>query len=177
MIQAKLATSGRFLASASAAAALLALALAVLLAPAPVRAQGGPPEAAPGGPPVEPKAEASPGKDESPLDMAVQRMKVLLKLTPEQVARLRPILEENEAKVVELRQKYFGASQGQPGAMGEAFKKAMVALHEGTNQKIAAILMPAQLEVWNKVQAQGQQRGRRSLPPGPLGRTPRPAAK
>ncbi|HYZ86755.1 MAG TPA: hypothetical protein VE621_20235 [Bryobacteraceae bacterium] len=80
-------------------------------------------------------------------------MQEQLKLTPEQVAKIKPILEEQRTKMQALR------SEAQQGSDREAIRTKMQAIRTETAEKIKPILTAEQLTQWNAMQERGGKRG------------------
>lgn len=72
------------------------------------------------------------------------RMQTQLNLTPEQVDRIRPTLEDQAAKRLHLREKY----RGQDRRVMRAERRA---LREETDTALAAVLTADQMAAWQKL--------------------------
>lgn len=107
-------------------------------------------------------------------EMVLERMKTRLKLTPEQEAQLKPILEENAKKLRELRDKHLAANQGQPTPPDPEMRKQMMALRDENDARIVKVLTPAQAEEWKKMRAEARERMEQRMKGGPGGDAPPP---
>ncbi len=93
-------------------------------------------------------------------------MKDRLKLTDEQTAKVKPVLEAQMKQMAELREKYPRPEPGNPPS--EEMMTAMQKMREETNTKIAAILTADQQEEFKKLSSERRGMG----PGGPGGRRP-----
>ena len=94
-------------------------------------------------------------------------MKDRLKLTDEQAAKVKPIIETQMKEMAELREKYPRPEPGNPPS--EEMMTAMQKLREDTNTKIAAVLTPEQQTEFKKFASERRGPGG---PGGPGGRRP-----
>jgi len=151
---------------------LLALAFAATILPLTVHAQDAPSGEGPhghGGPPG-----MMGGRGEEAPQIVLERMKTRLKLTPEQEAQLKPILEENAKKMRELRDKHLAANQGQPTPPDPEMRKQMIALRDENDARIVKVLTPTQAEEWKKMRAEARERMEQRMKGGPGGDAPPP---
>ena len=132
-----------------------------------------PPTAGLGGPP----GMMGPGHGEGQANAVLEQLKMRLKLTPEQVTQLKPILEENANKVQELRQKHLAANQGQQGPPDPETRKELMALRDQNDARINKILTPAQMEEWNKMRDEASQRAEQHMQNRPAPGAPPPIKK
>lgn len=81
--------------------------------------------------------------------------KARLNLTPEQEQRLRPLLEQEGAKLREIQAKYGGATSrpDRRAALGE-----LRAVQQSFRGQAAAILTPEQLAEWDEMRAEARER-------------------
>jgi Spy/CpxP family protein refolding chaperone len=82
-----------------------------------------------------------------------EEMKQDLKLTPEQEARIKPILAHNVQKLSALRDKYQGHTAGDPQKW-EGMRKEMQTIRQQADEQLAKVLTPAQFDQWNKLRAE-----------------------
>lgn len=91
-------------------------------------------------------------------------MKDRLKLTDEQAAKVKPIIEAQMKQMAEMREKYPRPEPGNPPS--EEMMTAMQKVREETNTKIAAVLTPEQQTEFKKFMSERRGMG------GPGGRRP-----
>ncbi|MCX6599890.1 MAG: Spy/CpxP family protein refolding chaperone [Acidobacteria bacterium] len=100
------------------------------------------------------------------VERQVTDMKDRLKLTDEQAAKVKPIIEAQMKQMAELREKYPRPEPGNPPS--EEMMTAMQKMREETNTKIAAVLTPEQQTEFKKFSSERRGMG----PGGPGGRRP-----
>lgn len=87
------------------------------------------------------------------VERQLKDMKERLKLTTEQEAKVKPILEENTKKMMAMRQKM---EPGNPPS--EAVMKEMHENREATNNKLGAILSKEQMAEYEKMMSERRRR-------------------
>lgn len=104
------------------------------------------------------------------MERQITDMKDRLKLTDEQLAKVKPILETQMKQMAELREKFPRPEPGNPPS--EEMMTAMTKMREESNAKIAAILTAEQQEEFKKFSSERRGMGGRGGPGGPDGRRP-----
>jgi len=101
-------------------------------------------------PPVFAQDQASSDEHQPPsVDEIVQRMQSKLKLTPDQVTAITPIIQKYSDKRDELRQSMEDGTSDRDSIRGQ-----MKALRAGENQELGQVLSADQLGQWRKMQSQ-----------------------
>ena len=99
-----------------------------------------------------------------------EEMKQDLKLTPEQEARIKPILADNVKKLSAMRDKYQGKTAGDPQKW-EGMREEMQTIRQQADEQLAKVLTPAQFDQWNKLRAEARAKVQTASKPA----TPPPA--
>ena len=137
---------------------LLTLATLGLLAAAPqLRAADAVPPIPPANPPLAGGLEAAakrqrgPGGPAGPRGDRLEMMKEKLNLTPEQIEKIKPILEKDREKLVSLREDTSLSREQKGEKMREILKSSMTA--------IKPILTPEQIEKWKAAMEKRREAG------------------
>ena len=101
----------------------------------------------------------------------LERLQTELKLSDEQMDKLKPILDENAEKMGKLREKFMSGERTPESR--EAMFAERQKMQEEMNKKVAEVLTKEQMEGWEKMQQQMRERrggrggrgGRRGGPP------------
>lgn len=101
------------------------------------------------------------------VERQVTNMKDRLKLTDDQAAKIKPIIEESMKSTREIFEKYGPPQQGQ--GPSEEMRTAMQKSREETNKKIAAVLNDDQKKEFEKMMSERRGMGMGG-PGGPGGR-------
>jgi len=101
-------------------------------------------------------AQRGGGNPEERLDRQMATLKERLKLTPEQEAKVKPILAESAKKASEARRKHM--PDGPPPADREAMRADMRQIDDETSEALGKILTAEQTEEHKKMRAERQGR-------------------
>lgn len=97
----------------------------------------------------------SPQVDPATVQAAVDDAKARLKLTPEQEAQLKPLMEERAVKLKAIRDKHAGDDSRR--ARREMYREARP-VAEDYQAKVRAILNDEQEAEWEKMRTEGRER-------------------
>ena len=138
--------------------ALLGAALAAIMAGTAVAAGGEPgPGPGPGGGPGMRRGARQ--MDWANADQRLERMSRRLKLTDEQKGAVKPIIEDEIAKVKEVR--------GDKDLSRLEKRDRLRQIRQDTHDRIRAVLNPDQQKILDQIRAKSQGRRSRMVPPGP----------
>lgn len=100
-------------------------------------------------------AAQEPATDPASLQAALQEARTRLQLTPEQEAQLKPLMQERNAGLKAIREKYAGDDSRR--ARRAMFREAEPVV-ENYQARVRTILNDAQVAEWEKMRAESRER-------------------
>ena len=97
----------------------------------------------------------APGPDPESVQVAIEQAKARLKLTPEQEAQVKPLMEERAAKLKAIRDSHAGDDSRK--AKRDMYREARPVM-EDYQEKMRAILSDEQEAEWEKMRAEARER-------------------